>query len=321
MHGPAGSLARRVRTRIVAWARGYPLALTVAASAPGGRLGAPLEAHLKKRLTAWRGGRPMLDVDREVLEVAAIARIVDGRLLAAALPGRNTRDLLPRLRALPITEALGAGASMHPVLADAIRDRLKTMAPNRYRQLVRRIAEHLATRARLGDMDALIELSLLIEDPVYRRPIGNEPSRSCYPDRPRPGEFEDFGRQHGYDQGPDWAELSAWRRSGTADFRPRGAVGFVEAIVLAEQGFKPRGPGNADLLADTNDPERAARLRKVLDVVFGDTPEDRRLRAILGAVHLGPRRSEASLLAEFHVGRTTWYRLLRIARERVLAHR
>lgn len=106
-----------------------------------------------------------------------------------------------------------------------------------------------------------------------------------------------------------------------SDFRPRGAVGFVEAIVLAEQGFEPREPGNADLLADTHDPERAARLREALDVVFGDTPEDRRLRAILEAVHLGPRRSEASLLAEFHVGRTTWYRLLRTARERVLAHR
>src|SRR5690606_36099124 len=112
------------RAQIVAWARGYPLALTVAASAQGGPLDAGLEAHLEERLTAWLAGRSLLNIDREVLEVAAITRIVDGRLVAAALPGRNTRELLPRLQALPVMQTLGWGSSMHPVLADAIRTRI-----------------------------------------------------------------------------------------------------------------------------------------------------------------------------------------------------
>src|SRR5690606_1576646 len=90
-----------------------------------------------------------------------------------------------------------------------------------------------------------------------------------------------------------------------SDFRPLGAVGFVEAIVLTEQGFEPRGTGSVDLLAPTDDPEREARLRDAIDKAFGDTAEDRRLRAILEAAHMGPRRSETSLLAEFHVGRST----------------
>lgn len=422
------------RAQIVAWARGYPLALTVAASTPGGRAGVGLEAHLEERLTAWLAGRSMFDVDREVLEAAAVARVIDGRLLAAALPGRNTRELMPRLLSLPVMESLDSGLAMHPVLGEAIRGRLRTTAPQRYRHLVRRIAEHQATRARLGDMDALVNLSQLIEDPGYRRAIGNEPSRRFYADRPREGEFAAFGRAHGFAAGPDWRELTAWRgaefvlrrtdgsvalwvralpvselrplgplaasllmaaerigsrpdrsfaavalfaddpaeerdeasrlasgafmqhvgvpnleallmgfpepdRRPTAnaidsveisdagprairvsDFRPHGAVGFVEAIVLAEQGFTPHAPGTADLLAPTDDPQREARLRTVLDEVFDESPEDRRLRAYLEAAHLGPRRSEAALLAEFHVGRTTWYRLLRVARERVLAH-
>lgn len=424
------------RAQIVAWARGYPLALTVAASAQGGHLVAGLEAHLEERLTAWLAGRSLLNIDREVLEVAAIARIVDGRLVAAALPGRNTRELLPRLQVLPVMQALGWGSSMHPVLADAIRTRIKATSPNRYRQLVRRIAEHLATRARLGDMDALVELSLLIEDPDYRRAISNEPSRTFYADRPGAGEFEEFGRAQGFDQGSDWFELCAWRDRGTefvlrradgaamlwvcliaisqlrdfgpiaasqlaaaarieaspnrafatvalfadgtveeheevsrlasgafmrhagvpdlelilmsfpepdrrpgpsaidsyelsdvgthtvavSDFRPHGAVGFVEAIVLAEQGFAPHEPGNAELLAAGTDPEQEKRLRAVLDGVFGDSADDRRLRAVFEAAHFGPRRSEAALLEEFHVGRSTWYRMLRAARERVLAH-
>lgn len=427
----------RRRARIVAWARGYPLALTVAASTPGGTTGTTLEAQLEERLTAWLAGRSMLDVDREVLEAAAIARVIDGRLLAAALPGRSTREILPRLQALPVIEHLGSGISMHPVLAEAIRDRLRATAPQRYRQLVRRIAEHLATRARLGDMGALVELSQLIEDPGYRRAIGNEPSRSFYADRPRAGEFAEFGRSQGFADGQDWRELEAWHGEGAefvlrrtdgavalwvllvpipelrplgplasslletaerigsrpersfaalalfadgpvderdevsrlasgafmqhagvgdvevimmafpdpdrrpapnaidsaeiadagprtvrvSDFRPHGAVGFVEAIVLGEHGFAPRTPGAADLLEPTDDPQREAALRAVMDTVFGDSPDERRLRAIIEAAHLGPRRSEAALLAQFHVGRTTWYRLLRAARERVLAHR
>ncbi len=423
------------RGDVVDWARGYPLALTVAASAPGGKVGTRMESHLEERLTAWLAGRAMLDVDRDVLEAAAIARVIDARLLAAALPGRNTRDVMPRLAALPVMQALGSGVSMHPVLASAIRERVKATAPQRYRHLVRRIAEHLAMRARLGDMDALLELSELIEQPEYRSAIGNEPSRTVYADKPRVGEFEAFAAAHGFAESPDIDEINAWRNVATeyvlrrahgdallwvillplsrvapggaiavshqevvrrldlrtdltfgaialfadgtfeerdeasrlasgafmrhaaapdlevilmsfpqpnrrpgsnaidmheiddagprgvvvSDFRPLGAVGFVEAIVLTEQGFEPRGTGSVDLLAPTDDPEREARLRDAIDKAFGDTAEDRRLRAILEAAHMGPRRSETSLLAEFHVGRSTFYRLLRTARERVLS--
>lgn len=430
-----GVVEEERRRDVVTWARGYPLALTVAASAPGGRAGSSMEAHLEERLTAWLAGRAMLDVDREVLEVAAIARVLDARLLAAALPGRNTRDLMPRVVALPVMQSLGSGVSMHPVLASAIRERVKAIAPQRYRHLVRRIAEHLATRARLGDMEALIELSEMIEHPEYRRAIGNELSRNVYPDKPRPGEFETFSAAHGFQASPDAEEVRTWRSVGTefvlrcasgesvlwvvllplsrlplggpiahshrevadrlslqpqrsfaavalfaegsleerdeasrlasgafmrhaavpdlevilmsfpepnrrpgsnaidteeiddagprtvvvSDFRPLGAVGFVEAIVLREHGFEPRGAGPVDLLAATNDPERETRLRAILDEAFGDSPDDKRLRAIMEAAHLGGRRSEASLLAEFHVGRSTWYRLLRTARERVLS--
>lgn len=425
------------RNRIVDWARGYPLALTVAAGTPEGGLGTPSAVLLEERLLAWLAGNALHEVDHEVLEAAAIARVLDGRLLAAALPGRSTRELLARLRSLPVVQPLGSGISMHPVLAAAIRDRMKATAPQHYRILVRRVAEHLADRARLGDMEALVELSQLIEDEQFRRAIGNEPSRELYADRPGPGEFAQFGRSQGFEQGADWTEAQAWRSVGSefvlrraagdpllwvcllpvaelpelgpisvsqraalhrigsrpdrtfatiamfgegtvaereqagrlasgafmrhagipdveamlmsfpepdrqtgptainsfelldagpravsvSDFRPLGAVGFVEAIVLAEQGFATRGPGTEALLAPTDDPAREAGLRAVLEEVFTDSREDRALRAVIEAAHLGPRQSEAALLERFHVGRSTWYRMLRAARERVLAHR
>lgn len=423
------------RSKIAAWAKGYPLALMVAASIPGSQSGVLPEAELEDRLIGWLSGGAILDINREVLAAAAIARVLDSRLLSAALPGRNTREILPRLQALPVIQPLGSGVSLHPVLAHAIRERMKSSAPQRYRALVKRISEHLATRARMGDMEALIELSQLIEDEGYRRAIGNEPSPELYADKPRQGEFEDFGRRNGFDAEADWNEVTRWRATGSefvlrrsdggiqlwvclipmteltglgpmadsqlealkkigsdprrsygtlsmfaegtleeraeagrlasgafmrhagvpdlevilmcfprpnrrtgptainnhdlddvgshtvvvSDFRPLGAVGFVEAIVLNSLGISAPTEDKTGLLADNDDPERKAKLERAMDEVFSDSVEDRRLRSLLEAVHLKPRSSEAALLAEFHVGRSTLYRMLRTARERILA--
>lgn len=423
---------------IVEWAQGSPLALTVAASAPAGR---PVQgsAELEQRLTAWLAGQPMLDVPQDVLEVAAIARAVDARLLRAALPGRSARDGMAQLLALPVAERVGDAVALHAVLAAAIRARLRTSEPKRESELVRRIAEHLATRARLGDMGALVSLSRLIESPQVRAMIGNEPSSTSYADAVRPGELARFGHEHGFDQGPDWQELVEWigresdrtlvmrrvggeavmfasfvpvgalgttaagaitsslidaaertdadaRRSfagvvlfadaaateiaeaarlGTgafmlqrgvgdtqsmlihypapdrrppttsaiarevpgvlpravaiSDFRPAGVVGMVEAVVLGEHGFTQRRDDAAALLTDDEDPVRIARLRARLDEVFGPSEADRRLRQAIELVHLGSRSSEQECLDVLHVSRRSWYRLLRTARERVLA--
>jgi len=433
----ASGVADEVRRReIVAWAQGSPLALTVAAAVPAGTPGS-LESELEERLTSWLAGQSMLDVDPAVLDVAALAPAVDARLIAAALPGRSTRDAMRTLGALPVVERLGPRLTMHPVLASAIRARLRSLAPGRHREFVRRIALHLGARARLGDVDALIELSQFIESEEYRRAYSNRPSPTHYADAPAPGEFAAFARANGFDQQPGWPELAAWdalpgldldfvmRRSdgrallynryarisrlprlgpiteglaasarlagvdpersfgvvalfadaplrdreeasrlstgafmrridmpdveaillhfpepdrepgvnarvsspvheeGTLpvtinDFRPLGAVGFVEALVLSEQGYSARAGVPRDLLAADTDPDREARLRAVLDRAFDSSADDRRLRQAIELAHLGPRRSESELLAAMHVSRPTWYRLLRRARERVL---
>jgi hypothetical protein len=423
---------------ILAWAQGSPLALTVAAAVPAGTPGS-MEAELEGRLTAWLAGQSMLDVDPAVLDVAALVRTVDARLIAAALPGRSTRDAMSTLAALPVVERLGPGLTMHPVLASAIRARLRALAPGRYRELVHRIALHLGARARLGDVDALLELSQFIEGEEYRRAFSNRPSPTHYADAPTVGEFAAFARANGFDQQPEWPELASWdglpdldlgldyvmrRSDGTAllyircalisrlpqlgpitegfataarlagvdperafaavamfadaplrdreeasrlstgafmqrvdmpdveaillqfpepdrepglnvgvswpthtpgafpvtvtDFRPFGAAGFVEALVLGEQGYSSRMGVPRDLLAPDADPDREARLRAVLDRAFGTSAEDRRLRHVIELAHFGTRRSESELLTEMHVSRPTWYRLLRRARERVL---
>lgn len=422
---------------ILAWAQGSPLALTVAAGTSRGRPVTAGSVELEQRLTAWLAGHPMLDVPPEVLEVAAFARTVDARLLAAALPGRPTRDGLRRLAALPVSERVGDAVALHAVLAAAVRARVAAVEPQRKAELVRRIAEHLAGRARLGDMTALLRLSRLIETPELRAAIGNEPSELYYPDRDRPGELAVFGRDHGFDRGPDWPEIVEWvarwpsnsllvRRAdgrpvmfssfvpvgrlagmtgavadslraaaaGTAadpvlsyagtvlfadgpaqdaqeaarlgsgafmlqhgvgdlqtilihypppdrrpplpaaianplpgdlarpvwlsDYRP-GVVALVTSMVLSEQGFAPAAPSTGDLFADDQDPDRIARLTAVLDRVFGPDPRDQRLRRAIELVHLHERTAEQDCLDALAVSRRTWFRLLRTARERVLA--
>jgi len=103
-----------------------------------------------------------------------------------------------------------------------------------------------------------------------------------------------------------------------SDFRPLGVVGFVEQIVLGELGVAPTRSDAVTLLAETDDPQREEQLRALLDRVFDQSASDQRLRGAIELAHLGPRRSERECLNALHVSRSTWFRLLRQARERVL---
>lgn len=424
------------RTALIKWAGGSPLALTVGASVLPGAQSANLAAELEQRVTQWLAGTGDLDVDPDVLAVAALCRTVDGRLLAAALPGQPTRDGLQKLADLRVTQRLGGGVSLHPVLAAAISERLREQSPERYRTLVSRIVEHLATRARLGDVEALIEVTLFVQHPVLRRAIAMEASPTHYADRPRPGELAQFAKAGGFDTAENWDELAAFvqlpgavdlvmrRNDGTAvffgslvrasdlpgtelgrklaesvelagsdpqrsyagivlfadlpdadrteatrisigafmrrhglvdmeavyihypeparrpalviaalaaplegsdplvyvtDLRPGGAVAYVQRIIMGELGLEAKVPTNEHLLAPGEDAAREAELVRVLDAVFGHSPEEQRLRRAIELAHTGPRRSQQECLEDLHVSRATWFRLLREARARVLS--
>ena len=61
--------------------------------------------------------------------MAAIAPLVDAGLLAAALPGRPTREAIATLAGLAVTERVGGRVALHGVLAAAVRARLRESAP------------------------------------------------------------------------------------------------------------------------------------------------------------------------------------------------
>lgn len=156
---------------ILRWAAGSPLALTVAAaSKPGAET--PDAVGLADQLIQHLAGTEIDGVDPEVLLVAALAWAVDARLMAAALPDRSARRAMTELSALSVTERLGHRVALHPLLAEAIRTRLRLDDPELARTLLHRIADHLATRALDGDAAALHELTNLIEDPAVRGAVG-----------------------------------------------------------------------------------------------------------------------------------------------------
>lgn len=204
-------LARRTvsdpdrQDRILRWAGGSPLALTVAAASRPGTV-APDAADLANQLIQHLAGAEIDGVDPEVLLVASLTPAVDSRLIAAALPDRSTRQAMSDLFALSVSERIGHRVALHPLLAEAIRTRLRLDDPLLARTLTQRIADHLATRAFDGDAAALHELTNLIEDPEVRRAVGLGISVTHYadpvpPDIELPAEF--LGTQW-------WANLRPW---------------------------------------------------------------------------------------------------------------
>jgi hypothetical protein len=180
---------------ILEWAGGSPLGLTVGAQSAQGA--APSSAAIGDRLVRHLAASEIAGIDREVLEVAALTWAVDARLLSAALPGRGTRGAIDELRGLSVVESLGHRVALHPLLAQAIRDRFRADEPERFRAVRRRIAEHLTARALDGDARALHELTNLVENPAVRAGAGLDASRTHSASAFRPDELPAIAAEAG----------------------------------------------------------------------------------------------------------------------------
>jgi predicted DNA-binding protein (UPF0251 family) len=166
--------------RLVEWAGGSPLALTLAAASgrPGeddDLAGVDLNRMIVRRLA----GDELSEIDADVLEVSAVARAVDARLLAAVLPGRPTRAANETLRAASVAELVGARVTLHDLVRTALRDDLRRRDPRRYGELRCRIADQLYVRATAGEPRLLSDLIELIDDREVRWGIGGNAGSTC----------------------------------------------------------------------------------------------------------------------------------------------
>lgn len=157
---------------LVDWAGGSPLALSLAASGgPAGRTdldGVDLPRMIVERLA----GDELGQVDAEVLELTAVARAVDPRLLAAVLPGRATRAAADALRRSTVAELVGGRITLHDLVRTSLRDDLRRRDRRGYDTLRQAIADHLLVRASGGETRLVSDLIELVDDPEVRWGIG-----------------------------------------------------------------------------------------------------------------------------------------------------
>jgi hypothetical protein len=181
--------------RLRSWAKGSPLALHVAAAAAKEPLlgTQDLASAVASRLV----GDDLADVDAEVIAVAAIARAVDERLIAAVLPHQATGPAFRHLRELSVIEPYGTRIALHDLVREAIIDDLRHRDRDTYRRLVGRIADHLHERVAAGEYQLLDDLLGLFEDPLIRAAYSRGRGARFRAGRPEPGDAQKLAHRLG----------------------------------------------------------------------------------------------------------------------------
>lgn len=177
--------------RVLCWARGSPLALTLGAWGHRGEDGfraQELAGLLVRRLSAHEFDA----THSETLAVAAIARTTTPSMLADVLPDTVAADEYRWLEGLSFAEPLGEGIALHELVAGALRENLREHSRDRDRVLRTRIADHLHDRASHGRMMLSADLAHLAENPSIRWGYSWEMAARLRVDDVRFGDLEEI---------------------------------------------------------------------------------------------------------------------------------
>ncbi|MCW2967997.1 MAG: ATPase [Solirubrobacteraceae bacterium] len=183
--------------RIVAWAGGSPLALTVAAGASQDREGwAPdrpeEDPDVLRSLLRRVIEHELSAADAEVSAVTALARLATPDLLSAVLPGVDGTAAVDRLLELSFAERAGTGVRFHDLARRALRADLRARDPEHDRELRRRIADHLYARVLAGGPRLMVDLTELVDNQALRWGFGAEGSPQLRIDGVRPGTADEL---------------------------------------------------------------------------------------------------------------------------------
>lgn len=184
-------VSRRAAT--VSWARGSPLALVLAAQAggvlPGGAEAGPpgvADKLLRRLLDVQPEGE-----QRNLLAVAALARVTSPALLAEVLPAIDAAAGYAWLRRHPSAEPLRDGVMLHELVGWVLRADLRRRSPELERDLRRRLVDALYADAAAGGLLRLtLDLQHLVQDPAIRWGFGWDASGRYWIDTPGPGDLE-----------------------------------------------------------------------------------------------------------------------------------
>jgi hypothetical protein len=194
--------------RLVEWAEGSPLALSLAAGAS--QSGAPLgipgagEPNLMRTILRRVAETELDGGNFDVAAIAAIARVTDARMLADVLPEVDAAEAETWLRSRTFAEPSGSGVTLHELVRRALRADLRATDPRREARLRCAIADHLHARATRGEPRLVTDLAELVENPALRWGFGAEGSVRHRVDAARPGDATEARELVVERAGDDW---------------------------------------------------------------------------------------------------------------------
>lgn len=162
--------------RIIGFAAGHPLALTLAARAArlpeAERASAePTEAAVPQLARRYLAGIPDA-ATREMLRAACVARRITRGLLRTLSPGDDADALYAKLAALPFVAAARDGLAVHEAVREALATELLAADPELHRRFRQQAWRYLSQEARTAPFGELwrctADLIHLMRNPVVR---------------------------------------------------------------------------------------------------------------------------------------------------------
>jgi hypothetical protein len=202
--------------QLMAWSAGFPLALSIGADALRGS-GAwrrrelednpELAELLLRRLTDGE----LDSIPSDAATVAAIARKADASMLGDVLPGVDGQAALDWLRSCTFAEVVDGGVALHELVREGLLAQVRTLRPERERELRRRIVDHLYARAAAGAVGLIPDLAELVEDETRRWGLGAQAVSGLRADDIRPSDMANLieGSQAAHVEAAEWLATTA----------------------------------------------------------------------------------------------------------------
>ncbi|HET9898313.1 MAG TPA: AAA family ATPase [Streptosporangiaceae bacterium] len=277
---------------IIDWARGSPLALSLAADTASADAAWNAETDLQRpevlrSLIHRLAHSELRDVRMSALCVAALARTTTPQLLSAVLPRGEGESAYAQLCELTVAEPLGDGVTLHDLVRKALLADLRLRNQEFERFLRRRIIDYLYELAADDQPLLIIDMAHLVEDPLMKWGFGWEGDVGYRVDSVRDYDIARLEHELKVSQNVDWWHLTSRFFTDSPD---RVAVvrdvkdnirGYMACMSLATApGFAWRDPLIGPWLAHAR--EHAGEGESVLWHAAVDLTGQGKVQAMLG---------------------------------------
>ncbi|WP_226599139.1 ATP-binding protein [Streptomyces violascens] len=256
----AARIRPELRERMLQFAGGNPLALSLAAAAGsagwGGEETWSPSADVLRTLLAGLIGEVPTAAHRRALEVVAQAHVTSEELLGAVLPEEDTHLLFGWLRELPFMESTARGLYPHDAARETLAADLRWRAPHAFTAVRRRLAEEYLRLLREGTE----ERASFISDELFYlfRELGSRARRGRWTpeeevhERPlQPDDIEVVLRMAEETEGPASVDLVRyWLERQPQGFGVFRSVSTGETVAFTGRLVLPAPPDPQDLATD-----------------------------------------------------------------------